>query len=305
MDTAKRAGITQHAAVSLHLLRPSAKGKDQMQWCFCMHPDQSRCPFPTQTALASSRPLDHLYNTSSEHTRQGGPISTPLSRKAVTPGHLFWRPGAPLPSPRPHLAVVVQLGQRDVHALVLLLQRVEPGLPAVQLQLRAVQRGLQLLGVGVQFLVLPLQLVVQEIDPGGGGAQRATGLSAEEHSQALSQLCNLRPKRNLSGPQNEGVEQNQWFSSWVLWGPVKVPLVPPLCLGQTAQAGSGTHSDRASVLISSVVKALACVPPWKKGFCCSKIFLNTEPQDALKLFVSAQLLFPVPSSFSNFNSRDK
>lgn len=37
--------------------------------------------------------------------------------------------------PRPHLAVVVQLGQRDVHALVLLLQLVKPSLPAVQLQL--------------------------------------------------------------------------------------------------------------------------------------------------------------------------
>lgn len=63
--------------------------------------------------------------------------------------------------------MVVQLGQRDVHALVLLLQLVKPGLPAVQLQLRVVQRGFQLLGVGMQLLVLPLQLVVQEIDPVG------------------------------------------------------------------------------------------------------------------------------------------
>lgn len=130
-------------------------------------------PHPDSSGLLSvSGPPLHA---SSEHTRQGGPISTPLSRKAVTPGHSFWRPGAPPPSPRPHLTVVVQLGQRDVHALVLLLQRVKPGLPAVQLQLRAVQRGLQLLGVGVQFLVLPLQLVVQEIDPGGGRRREPQG----------------------------------------------------------------------------------------------------------------------------------
>lgn len=67
----------------------------------------------------------------------------------------------------------VQLGQRDVHALVLFLQLVEPGLPAAQLQLRAVQRGFQLLGVAVQLLVLPLQLVVQEADPGGVESHRA------------------------------------------------------------------------------------------------------------------------------------
>ena len=167
--------------------------------------------------------------------------------------------------------MVVQLGQRDVHVLVLLLQLVEPGLPAVQLQLRAVERGLQLLGVGVQFLVLPLQLVVQEIDPGGGGGgkQTATGLRAEEPSQALSQLCDLRPNHNPSGPQNEGVEQNQWFSSWILWGPVKVAPVPPPCTGADG-TGRLRHPLRQSitVVISSAVKALANLPPWKKGFCC-------------------------------------
>lgn len=67
--------------------------------------------------------------------------------------------------------MVVQLGQRDVHALVLPLELVETGLPAVQLQLRVVQRGFQLLRVGVQLLVLALQLLVQEIDPGGGEPQ--------------------------------------------------------------------------------------------------------------------------------------
>lgn len=71
-----------------------------------------------------------------------------------------------------HLTVVIQLGQRDVHALVLLLKLVEAHLPAVQLQLRVVERGFQLLGVGMQFFIFPFQLVVQETDPRGW---RATG----------------------------------------------------------------------------------------------------------------------------------
>lgn len=93
--------------------------------------------------------------------------------------------------------MVVQLGQRDVHALVLLLQRVKPGLPAVQLQLRAVQRGLQLLGVGVQFLVLPLQLVVQEIDPGGGGRREPQG-SGPKSTPRLCPSCAILDQSTTS-----------------------------------------------------------------------------------------------------------
>lgn len=64
-------------------------------------------------------------------------------------------------SPRPHLAAVVQLGQRDVRALELLPQPVALVLPAVHLQLGIVQGGLQLLAVGLQLFMLPLQSLVQ------------------------------------------------------------------------------------------------------------------------------------------------
>lgn len=113
-----------------------------------------------------------------------------LWRSRRDAGRATGHPGLPLsPAPDlggkgqaggPHLTVVVQLGQREVHALVLLLELIEARLPAAQLQLRAVQRRLQLLGVGAQLLVLPLQLVVQESDP---AQWKATGNGAEERSK--------------------------------------------------------------------------------------------------------------------------
>ena len=126
--------------------------------------------------LSASGPPSHSLRA---QTPKKDPLQPPPhpEPKAVPAGDASRRPEAP-PSPRPHLAVGVQLGQREVHALVLLLQLVAPGLPAVQLQLGAVQQGLQLLGVGVQLLVLRLQLMVQEVDSGGVESHRAEARGA-------------------------------------------------------------------------------------------------------------------------------
>lgn len=46
-----------------------------------------------------------------------------------------------------HLTVVIQLGQRDIHGLVLFLQLIIASLPTIQLQLRVVQGSFQLFSV--------------------------------------------------------------------------------------------------------------------------------------------------------------
>lgn len=46
-----------------------------------------------------------------------------------------------------HLTVVIQLGQRDIHGLVLFFQLIIASLPTIQLQLRVVQGSFQLFSV--------------------------------------------------------------------------------------------------------------------------------------------------------------
>lgn len=116
--------------------------------------------------LASPRPLGDIHIQSLSKDANEDPFGPGPAQGSQPREHrpLSW-------APRPHLALFAQLGQRGAGCLVLLLQLAEPGLPVVRLHLHLDKGASQLRAAGLQLLLLPLHLLVQDADSRGGQTQ--------------------------------------------------------------------------------------------------------------------------------------